>query len=54
MYHYLWYLLEKLPGTDLSDEAFGKYLPWNPEVKIVLHLAGELLLKLFLYMHFLF
>ena len=33
MYHYLWYLLERLPGTDLSDEAFEKYLPWNPEVK---------------------
>lgn len=33
MYHYLWYLLEKLPGTDLSDEAFEKCLSWNPEVK---------------------
>ena len=30
---YLWYLLERLPETDLSDEAFEKYLPWNPEVK---------------------
>ena len=33
MYHYLWYLLEKLLGTDLSDEVFEKYLPWNPDVK---------------------
>lgn len=33
MYHYLWYLLEKLPQTDLSEEAFTRYLPWNAEVK---------------------
>ena len=45
MYHYLWYLLEKLPGTDLSDEAFGKYLPWNPEVKADLEEWAKKLLE---------
>lgn len=32
-FHYLWYLLEKLPETDLSAEAFERYLPWKTEVK---------------------
>ena len=33
MYHYLWYLLEELPKTDLSEESFANYLPWNQTVK---------------------
>jgi len=33
MYHYLWYLLEELPETDLSEKSFANYLPWNQEVK---------------------
>jgi len=33
MFHYLWYLLEKFPETDLTAESFERYLPWNPEVK---------------------
>ena len=45
MYHYLWYLLERLPGTDLSDEAFEKYLPWNPEVKADLEEWAKKLLE---------
>ena len=43
MYHYLWYLLEELPKTDLSEESFAKYLPWNHEVK---HNLEELAKKL--------
>ena len=45
MYHYLWYLLEELPQTDLSEEAFEKYLPWNPEVKTALEEKAQKLLE---------
>lgn len=45
MYHYLWYLLEELPWTDLSEEAFEKYLPWNPEVKTALEEKAQKLLE---------
>ena len=45
MYHYLWYLLERLPGTDLSDEALERYLPWNPEVKADLEEWAKKLLE---------
>ena len=30
---YLRYLLEELPKTDMTEEAFERYLPWNPDVK---------------------
>ena len=33
IYHYLSYLLEKLPETDLSDKAFASLVPWNDQVK---------------------
>ena len=45
MYHYLWYLLEELPRTDLSEEAFEKYLPWNPDVKTALEEKVQKLLE---------
>lgn len=45
MYHYLWYLLEELPQTDLSEEAFEKYLPWNPDVKTALEVKVKKLLE---------
>ena len=45
MYHYLWYLLEELPQTDLSEEAFEKYLPWNPELKTALEEKAQKLLE---------
>ena len=37
--------IERLPGTDLSDEAFGKYLPWNPKVKADLEEWSKKLLE---------
>ena len=33
VYHYLSYLLEKLPASDLSDEALAFFVPWDPKVK---------------------
>lgn len=33
LYHYLTFLLEKLPNLDGSDEAFESICPWNEEVK---------------------
>ncbi len=32
IYKYLKYLLEKLPGTKVKDEALAKLVPWDPEV----------------------
>lgn len=45
MYHYLWYLLEELPRTDLLEEAFEKYLPWKPEVKNALEEKAQKILE---------
>lgn len=45
MYHYLWYLLEELPKTNLSEESFAKYLPWNQEVKQDLEELAKKLLE---------
>lgn len=45
IYHYLWYLLEELPKTDLTEESFERYLPWNPEVKADLEEKAKSLLK---------
>lgn len=45
IYHYLWYLLEELPKTDLTEESFERYLPWNPEVKAALEEKANILLK---------
>lgn len=33
VYHYLTYLLEKLPSIDGSDESFEDLCPWNESVK---------------------
>lgn len=41
IFHYLWYLLEKLPEIDLSAGSFERYLPWNPEVKIDLEALAK-------------
>lgn len=30
---YLRYLLDELPKTDMTEETFERYLPWNPNVK---------------------
>lgn len=32
IYKYLNYLLERLPGTKMSDNALSKLAPWEPEV----------------------
>lgn len=45
MYHYLCYLLEELPKTNLTEEDFSRFLPWNPEVKTDLDILAEKLLK---------
>ena len=45
MYHYLWYLLEELPQTDLSEKAFEKCLPWNSEVTTALEEKAQKLLE---------
>ena len=33
VYHYLTYLLEKLPGSRMSDDELELLLPWNESVK---------------------
>ena len=33
VYHYLTYLLEKLPNDRMSDEELDRLAPWNKEVK---------------------
>ena len=33
VYHYLTYLLEKLPNDRMSDEELDRLAPWNEEVK---------------------
>lgn len=33
VYHYLTYLFEKLPGSNMSDELFESLAPWNEDVK---------------------
>ena len=33
VYHYLTYLLEKLPNDRMSGEALDRLAPWNEEVK---------------------
>ena len=32
IYKYLKYLLERLPGTKMTDSALSKLSPWNQEV----------------------
>ncbi len=34
IYKYLNFLLERLPGTPMSDDALSKLVPWNEEVKV--------------------
>ena len=34
VYHYLTYLLEKLPNDRMSDEELDALSPWNPELKL--------------------
>ena len=33
VYHYLTYLLEKLPNDRMSDEELDRLAPWNKDVK---------------------
>ena len=33
VYHYLTHLLEKLPGSDFSDEFLEQLAPWSDSVK---------------------
>ena len=33
VYHYLTYLLEKLPNDRMSDEELDRLAPWNEDVK---------------------
>ena len=33
VYHYLTYLLEKLPNISMSDEELELLAPWNADVK---------------------
>lgn len=33
VYHYLTYLLEKLPNDRMSDEELDRLAPWNENVK---------------------
>ena len=33
VYHYLTYLLEKLPNDRMSDEELDRLAPWNEEAK---------------------
>ena len=34
VYHYLTYLLEKLPNDEMSDDELELLVPWNENVKI--------------------
>jgi transposase len=34
VYHYLTYLLEKLPNDRMSDEELELLAPWNGDVKV--------------------
>lgn len=34
VYHYLTYLLEKLPGSKMSDDELELLSPWNESVKV--------------------
>ena len=41
---YLRYLLDELPKTDMTEETFERYLPWNPNVKTAMEERAEKLL----------